>query len=98
MTFRDEFPDYDPAKMPTMPEGFEDCSWHNDTMPHFWNKDMRLDIWVDHDEPAARDFIAADRFQVYATNEDGEFIGDEPIFQANDWDHVLRFIEVRRTK
>jgi hypothetical protein len=33
MSYRQEFPNFDPATMPEIPTGWEDISWHNDACP-----------------------------------------------------------------
>jgi hypothetical protein len=35
MSYREEFPDFDPAAMPAIPQHWGDTSWHNDACPSF---------------------------------------------------------------
>jgi len=57
MGYKEEFPDY--VLDVQIPEGFEDCSWHNDVCPH-WEKILnkqtgeRLELWIDYKEVEKR--------------------------------------------
>jgi hypothetical protein len=102
MSFQIEFPDYDPATMPTAPEGFEDCSWHNDLMPHFLNTALGLDLFIDYADPAMRESYDATgksafpRFQLYATTNDGTWIADDPFLWTDDWEEIIAMIGKHR--
>lgn len=95
MTFQIEFPDYPLADMPTMPAGFVDTSWHNDTCPSFHNAALRLTIWIDYVDVEKREFPENEgRFSIVRTDEDGATIEgvDEP---TDDWSVILATIAER---
>lgn len=87
MDYRTEFPDFD-TPVPAMPEGFEDQSWHNDAMPHFWNKERRLGIWIDYTDTAKREFTVDDQlFSLEKTAADGA--PGTILASSNDWQDIL---------
>lgn len=53
MTYREQFPDFDPATMPAIPATWADRSWRNDNCPSFQSGEWT--IWVDYAEPAQRE-------------------------------------------
>src|SRR5690606_5003177 len=60
--FHMEFPDYPVADMPTLPEGFEDHSWHNDMCPSFEHPGRGIQIWCDYADRELREFPETPRF------------------------------------
>lgn len=90
MTFRTEFPDFPATDMPSLPEGFEDHSWHNDVCPHFENAKGRISVWIDYADPAQREFSDAMRFTVSGITDEG-YVGDV-LDQSDSWDDVLSFL------
>ncbi|TYL70957.1 hypothetical protein [Bradyrhizobium cytisi] len=62
--YRTEFPDFPAADMPTMPRGFEDSSWHNDSCPSFTSEELGLRIWIDYADPAQREHDGGSRFML----------------------------------
>lgn len=83
--FRAEFPDFDPASMPTIPDAFEDTSWHNDSCPSFRSEALGLELFVDYLDPALREFPEMEeRFTLHHWD-DGQ--GDL-IVGASDWAKV----------
>jgi hypothetical protein len=61
-TYANEFPGFELGADITMPKGFVDESWHNDLMPTWINESLGLQIWVDHQDAAQREFPEAKRF------------------------------------
>jgi hypothetical protein len=55
-TYRTEFPDYPEADMPTLPDGFEDDSWHNEACPRFLHVGVGVCVWTDYADPALSEF------------------------------------------
>ena len=91
--YRKEFPDFEPATHPAIPEGFEDVSWHNETCPHFHNKALRLSIFVDFAAPEAREFPESPRFSVATTDDVGYPLDDQTGNPAtDDWAEILAYI------
>ena len=89
MTLEREFPDFDDDAtfeqiLDTVKDyGFEDISWHNDTMPCIGKKfenDFSLVIWVDYKDPNKSQFVdqrkneSMRRFMFGETDQDGEYI------------------------
>jgi hypothetical protein len=66
-----EFPDFDQATLPTIPEGFTCSAWHHDTCPT-WAERQSADepkagdmmLAVDYADPTLREFPNCDRFSV----------------------------------
>lgn len=92
--FRKEFPDYPEADMPTLPEGFVDTSWINNSAPSFESKALGLSIWIDYLDPANREH-EGERFLINEIDADGAFKNDEPDLATDDWSEVLAFIASR---
>jgi hypothetical protein len=90
MTYREEFPDFDPATMPNIPEGFVDTSWCNDACPNFCNEAISLAIFVDYLDPQKRDYPDTARFTLYRTG-DGTMT-EQDIVSTDDWDAILKAI------
>lgn len=66
--YREEFPDFDPATMPVLPQGFADHSWHNDAMPFFVAG--LVGLWVNYAAPQDRE-VQGLRFGLEVMEEDG---------------------------
>lgn len=86
--FEVEFPDFDAKDMPEIPAGFDDVSWHNDSCPSFMNEAAGLILFVEHIDPAQRDFEEMDRFNL-AVWDNG---ADASIVSGNDYEAVLAAI------
>jgi hypothetical protein len=72
MSFRTEFPDYPVDQMPTLPEGFADCSWCNDACPYFWHEGKLLGVFIDYPDKADRENEGeVARFLLVKTDEHG---------------------------
>ena len=67
-SYREEFPDFDPATMPVLPPGFVDQSWRNDVAPFFVAE--RVGLWVHYAKPEDRE-VPSRRFGVEVMDEDG---------------------------
>lgn len=91
MSYRTEFPDFDPATMPAIPAGFEDESWHNDACPSFHHEGLRLTIWVDYADPQHRDSADSTRFALIRTDEERTWLGE--LVDSDDWSDILAGIE-----
>jgi len=93
MTYRTEFPDFDPATLPEIPADWRDRSWHNETCPSF-KTPRGFIVWIDYAEPAdsewpelrrSGDYL---RFNVHLDG--GQCL--EEVFASDDWAAVLAFI------
>jgi hypothetical protein len=89
-----EFEDFDPADMPELPPGFDDCSWHNDLSPSFEHQARGLQLWVDYADPELREFPEGERFTVFFMTGVGygERLSDEPAFVSNEWAAVEKWL------
>lgn len=94
-TFRTEFPDFDPATLPAIPDGFTDISWHNEACPCFTSG--YLNIWTDYADPAQREWEGTKRFSVVACDETGAGEDDFPILATDDWAEVVAFLQTQMT-
>lgn len=50
-----EFPTWEPPKDWTIPDGFIDISWHNDTCPSFANLELSCVLWIDFENKDDRE-------------------------------------------
>lgn len=88
-----EFPDYDLATLPAIPDDWQDISWHNDTCPSFevlpeWH------VFIDYADTALREFPdSPTRFSLQAVRADGEFF---TLLDTNDWQFVLDRIDLQK--
>lgn len=85
--YQTEFPDFDPATMPAIPEGFADISWHNDACPAFHHQTVGLVLFVDYADKASREFAESCRFQLCACDADGA--PEETLLESEDWAEVV---------
>lgn len=81
-----EFPEFDQATLPAIPDSWEDVSWHNDACPSFYSEDAKMTIHIDFANPAEREFQGSEsRFIVT-----WEGKGPMPFeLQTDDWWEVL---------
>lgn len=91
-----EFPNYKPAEMPAIPDGFEDTSWHNDACPCFVSDPLGLELWVDYADPAEREFPERKRFTVLQQRDGVEASG--PSLETDDWNEILAFVALQRQR
>jgi hypothetical protein len=90
MTYREEFPDFDPATMPSIPAGWTDQSWHNDTCPSFYTSNGKV-VFVDFADVSLREWQDGKRFNVKVDPEIADF--NEFLLETDDWQEVLKFVE-----
>ena len=92
---RAEFPDYDTATLPPIPDDWEESSWHNDACPSFTASADRLHVFVDYADPAAREFRDGPRFNVRGNMfgiDGGDDDFTDELLNTDDWAEVLRFV------
>lgn len=90
-TLTSEFPDFGPLNL-TLPEGFEDTSWHNDICPSFSREladGSKVVIFVDYEDLEKRELSDENRFNVYVINEDDTYKGT---LATDVWSKVLEFV------
>lgn len=85
MSVTREFPNYDPATLPMIPELWADVSWHNDCAPSWLYRD--LVVFIDFAEISDREFGQENRFTVNHKDT------CETVFEGNDWQAVVNFVE-----
>lgn len=93
-----EFPDFPLADYPTLPEGFADSSWHNDSCPSMKNETLGLFIFVDYVDRAKRERIddGSVRFVVLKLDGEGILENCPTILTTDVWKDVLDLIESKR--
>ena len=93
MTYKTEFPDFELDV--TIPNGFEDVSWHNDVCPSFIDRDRRLCLWVDYVDRSKSEFPSNPyRFQLTEIDEEGCHVDyDGTLLLAVDFDEVLQYLD-----
>lgn len=81
MSYREEFPDYDGATLPAIPDGWTDISWRNDDCPS-WDAGNGVSVYIDYADPAQREWPENERFTVIrdAWRE----------YRTEDWAEALR--------
>jgi hypothetical protein len=94
--FRKEFPSFPAADMPAMPEGFADCSWHNDTCPSIKNETLGLLVFIDFVDQDWREMPGAERFSVLKMDGEGLVEEMDNILDTDDWSDVLALIDSKR--
>lgn len=89
--YRKEFPDF-PELDFELPEGFEDCSWHNDAMPRFCKMGIApfLSLWVNYPNEEDREIDSGGRFTLSLTDVHQEHIKD--LFFTDSSEEMLKFI------
>lgn len=94
MTYQTEFPDF--VLDVTIPDGFVDASWHNDSMPSWvaiTADGLYIYLFIDYADPEMSDFWGSDdwnRFALYVGNEEGMM--DTTLCLTNDWHDILNAI------
>lgn len=88
---RREFPDFDIATLPPLPEGYFDTSSYIDAAPSFENEERSLKVYVDYANYADRESGRSQRFCVSRYDEEaGDY--EDVALSTNDWAEVLRFL------
>ena len=88
-----EFPDFDPATLPRLPQAFEDISYGNDACPSFHNDELRLSIFIDYEKMELREFEGETRFHIFKTDEDGGRLPeDDASFTSDNWSDILAYV------
>lgn len=100
MTFKTEFPDFDPATMPAIPVGFDDVSWANDVCPSFFAPADDLTLWIDYADPKRREFESAARFGLYHQRHDDGAIHPSAdrldLYEGDNWADLLSALQCFR--
>lgn len=77
----------------TLPEGFEDHSWHNDAMPHFSKQigdDKFLLIWIDYSDKKLSEYGGKiPRFIAEIQHHEQQL----EFFTTDIWSDILKFIK-----
>jgi hypothetical protein len=92
MSYREEFPDFDPATMPAIPEGFEDVSWHNDSCPSFVNEAAGLILFVDFADVSLREFQGEETGPRFNLAYWDEGCGPESLCEGDDWTQIEAYL------
>jgi hypothetical protein len=91
MSYLTEFPDFDAATMPAIPEGWTDTSWHNDTCPSF-NTGKGHIVFIDFADIALREIQEEyPRFTVRADPDHAN--SDDELLSTDDWAAVLALVD-----
>ncbi len=90
--FPAQFPDFDPATLPPIPQAWTDQSWANEQCPAFNTADGRFAVWVDYADAAAREFPESKRFTAKALDDGGGLAEAGPMIHTDDWSELLAFV------
>lgn len=94
-TYETEFPDFDSIDV-TLPDDFQDVSWHNDAMPAFERKLLSgniLRIWINYANPDERETGRNDpRFALALHDSDSMFV--QMLIQTDSWEEILKTVDV----
>lgn len=88
----DQFPDFDKATLPPIPEAWTDQSWAEEQCPAFNTADGRFAVWVDYADAAAREFPESKRFTAKALDDGGGLAEGGPVINTDDWSELLAFV------
>lgn len=95
-----EFPDFDLASLPAIPDGFECTAWHHDTCPTWHegqtaNEPKRgmLMLLVDFAEPNMREFPEAKRFGLQMYADDSSAVS---LAESDDWAVIEAWVRLVR--
>jgi hypothetical protein len=99
--YQTAFPGLTAANMPAIPADWQDMSWRNDLCPSFafmigseGDSNHKLArVWVDHAEPASREFPESPRYSVTFEGGTGDCFD---ALATDDWAEVLAYVEARR--
>lgn len=86
MSYLTEFPNFDGAYLPTIPTGFVDQSWRNDTCPSWQQGDLWL--FIDYAAPCLREMAETPRYSLQRRTDEG----DQFIADTDDWQEILRHL------
>lgn len=86
--FMQEFGDYGPLGF-TLPEGWQDTSWHNDACPSF-ESSFSYRLWCDYEEPLHREGNSTERYALCVVPEDAS---DEFVMGSENAQELLAFAE-----
>jgi hypothetical protein len=89
MSYRQEFPNFDPATMPEIPTDWEDVSWHNDACPTF-APSLGWRVWVNYVEQKDRELGYPTRFAITRERSDGDI---DQLFDSDEWNAVVAFVK-----
>jgi hypothetical protein len=89
MSYREAFPDFDPATMPAIPETWKDVSFKQDICPCF-ETPSGLFVYVDFADPSDRELEDGSRFTVI-TAEDKVFVVDVELI-TDSWEEVIALV------
>jgi hypothetical protein len=90
-SFTVEFPAFDTATMPVIPENWIDVSYHNDACPSF-DTQKGLIVFVDFEDLHEREFFEGERFNLINSED-----CDDTVFSSDDWKAVLDFVAAYRS-
>lgn len=98
--FEREFPGFSAAwaadQLPTIPAGFEDQSWHNDTCPSWRHENLGLTLFIDWPNPCDREFPEGFTFTLCVDVQG--LTNRVTAAQSDTWPVVLAEIERRLTR
>lgn len=99
---RREFPEFDVATLPAIPDGFECCAWRNDTLPLWYETSLadddatRMMIAIDYADASIREYPESPRFGLHM--HDGDDCTPKFVCHSDDWGkivaavHFIRFV------
>lgn len=87
--YRRHFPDFAPATLPAIPDGWKDVSWRNDSCPSF--EAGHVHVFVNYADPAERELSEGGRFFALACT-DSQGYHDGGLLDTDDWSAMLTFV------
>lgn len=91
--YKTEFRYFD-FDIPTIPDGFTDCSWHNNVCPSFERVlgDRLITFWVDYKNPKRRERTWGKQFFVTSEPNNDDLNDHELVFETESWDEAINSI------
>lgn len=94
-----EFPDFDQATLPEIPEGFVCAAWHNDALPFWYEggdavKEGQLVLAIDFADESFREYPGTKRFTLGIGSLDDP--NHVPLVSTDDWRLIEAWVRMAR--
>ncbi len=91
--YKVEFPGFDLGVV--IPKDFEDISWHNDVCPSFYNKALKLRLWVHPVKVADREYECIKRFNLIFGEIDSDVAALECLVDTDNFQEINNMVALR---
>lgn len=91
MGHKREFPDF--TLDVTIPEGFNDTSWHNDICPSWTHETRNLRLWIEYADPEQREYPDMKRFALTENEATNESEGPKTFIETDDFNDIINYLK-----